>query len=307
MTVTSPSSEQADLRGRQLLVAADPTRGGAAALAWAESDLTATPNARMVIIRCNEPMAPLLGRDEGRELFDPAFSRMVHRSRSHVGGDRVDITVRADTTASDILATACDSDTVVLPAPPIGPMHRLMTIAARTRATIIAVRPSRPRPEVTAGVFAGKVLIGIMDGVQDADTIEYGLAYADRHGLAVVAIHAHQPPPSGVWADDDDTPRLLGHQFGLDLLEAAVTAARTRHPDVPVQRVLLHDKADQALARASAGAVLLVVGDRGRGPVARHLIGSTSRRVLRDANCTVAIVRSALLHGGPGSAAKESE
>jgi nucleotide-binding universal stress UspA family protein len=291
MTVTSPSSGQADLRGRQLLVAADPTLGGAAALAWAESDLAAAPNARMVIIRCNEPMAPLLGRDEGRELFAPAFSRMVHRSRSHVGGDRVEVAVRADTTASDILATAGDSDTVVLPAPPIGPMHRLMTVAARTRATIVAVRPSRPRPEVTAGVFAGKVLVGIMDGVQDADTIEYSLAYADRHGLAVVAIHAHQPPPSGVWADDDDTPRLLGHQFGLDLLEAAVTAARTRYPDVPVQRVLLQDKADQALARASAGAVLLVVGDRGRGPVARHLIGSTSRRVLRDANCTVAVVR----------------
>lgn len=50
--------------------------------------------------------------------------------------------------------------------------------------------------------------------------------YADRHRQAELVVHANEPDNDGVWADDDAEPHLLGHEFGLDVLDAAIDEAR---------------------------------------------------------------------------------
>jgi len=149
-----------------------------------------------------------------------------------------------------------------------------------------------------AGPFAGHVVVGVDGGARDAGPIRFAFDYAARHGLPVTAVHAHEPGSGGVWADDQFMEvHPLGHEFGLDMLDAAVAAARGEHPDVQVRRAVMRERAGTSLVRASAGAVLLVVGDRGRSAITRHLLGSVSRHVLMRARCTVAVV-----HGDAGTA-----
>jgi hypothetical protein len=64
-----------------------------------------------------------------------------------------------------------------------------------------------------------------------------------------------------------------------------------RHPAVGVCPIVLHGRpADLQLAQAE-GTQLVVVGTRSRGAVARALLGSTSRGLLRHSPCPVAVVR----------------
>lgn len=83
---------------------------------------------------------------------------------------------------------------------------------------------------------------------------------------------------------------LMPHAFDFDLLQAALNDAHETYPDVPVRRFVLRERPDTALVSASTGAYLLVVGDRGRGPVTRRMLGSVSRHVVRHAHCSVAVV-----------------
>jgi nucleotide-binding universal stress UspA family protein len=90
--------------------------------------------------------------------------------------------------------------------------------------------------------------------------------------------------------DNQTQVHLMPHAFDLNLLEGAVMAAHQAYPDVPVRRFVLRERAPSALVSASCGAVLLVVGDRGRTAVARRVLGSVSRHVIGRAHCSVAVV-----------------
>lgn len=75
-------------------------------------------------------------------------------------------------------------------------------------------------------------------------------------------------------------------------LEHAVTPWRERHPQVEV-RCLVRQGATASvlLSDESVDASLLVVGNRGLGGFVGLMLGSTTRRLLHDARCPVAVVR----------------
>jgi nucleotide-binding universal stress UspA family protein len=60
--------------------------------------------------------------------------------------------------------------------------------------------------------------------------------------------------------------------------------------DLRAEGAVLEGDAGEVLVEDSAASDLLVVGSRGRGPLRRVLLGSTSSRVLHDAACPVVIV-----------------
>ncbi len=75
-------------------------------------------------------------------------------------------------------------------------------------------------------------------------------------------------------------------------LTAQVTAIARRHPQVRVRPVLVQDRPVRALMRRAVGAPLLVVGSHGGGSgVIGMAIGSTSRTLLYESPCPIAIVR----------------
>ena len=75
------------------------------------------------------------------------------------------------------------------------------------------------------------------------------------------------------------------------LLGQRLAGWQERFPDVKVTKVVTRDRPVRALADASEGAQLLVVGSHGRGGFKGMLLGSTSRALLQAAPCPMMVVR----------------
>ncbi len=116
--------------------------------------------------------------------------------------------------------------------------------------------------------------------------------------------HASLDPPLIGVAFDGSPPAHAALAFATDLADAAgvpLRALRVHAPwyDRPLAHgapvdddttIVLDGDPGHALATASATLGLLVIGTRGRGPVRRALLGSVSRRVVREACCPVIVV-----------------
>jgi nucleotide-binding universal stress UspA family protein len=110
----------------------------------------------------------------------------------------------------------------------------------------------------------------------------------------VTAVHAWWVDPAvlalsegAAWSEvEEDEPVVV---------DALLAPWATRHPQVPVTRVVVRERPGDALVAAGVGAELLVVGSRGRGGFADLLLGSVSRDVLQHATCPVAVVRAGQL------------
>jgi len=91
---------------------------------------------------------------------------------------------------------------------------------------------------------------------------------------------------------DLDLPTVVYDAAGYCLDRAAEIAARI---GVAAIRRVSHVRSDPADALAAYarenGTDLIVVGSRGRGPVARVLLGSVSQKIARIAPCSVLIAR----------------
>ncbi|HEX7188027.1 MAG TPA: universal stress protein [Actinomycetes bacterium] len=75
------------------------------------------------------------------------------------------------------------------------------------------------------------------------------------------------------------------------MLDAELAPWREKHPDVRLIGEAVPGHAGHLLAVASEHAALVVVGSRGRGPLATTLLGSVGQAVLHHARCPVAVVR----------------
>lgn len=75
------------------------------------------------------------------------------------------------------------------------------------------------------------------------------------------------------------------------LVERAAEHVRVTHPELEVRTEVPGTDARLALLEASNDAAMIVVGSRGRGPVASLVLGSVSVAVSRLARCPVVVVR----------------
>jgi nucleotide-binding universal stress UspA family protein len=66
---------------------------------------------------------------------------------------------------------------------------------------------------------------------------------------------------------------------------------RSAFPHVHAFELVLESNPEAALPQSTDGAVLAVVGSRGRGRLSGLLLGSTSQAMLAGAGCPVVVVR----------------
>ncbi|GAA4783462.1 universal stress protein [Actinomycetospora chlora] len=141
------------------------------------------------------------------------------------------------------------------------------------------------------------VVVGLDGSPAAAAALPVALAEGLRRGEPVTAVLAFPAP--GSWADGEDVDDLPEP----DRMAAAVReqaqrfADEARTPlapelrDVPLEVRVEAGSPATVLTAAAAGASLLVVGHRGRGPLGSAVLGSTGLRVLALASCPVLVVR----------------
>jgi nucleotide-binding universal stress UspA family protein len=96
----------------------------------------------------------------------------------------------------------------------------------------------------------------------------------------------HSPLPDGVaiWQENE------GHRILADALKLARDAAEDSS-QIPFESELIFSATTATLVDRSKEAELMVVGNYGRGALARGLLGSVSSSLVRRAHCPVAVIR----------------
>jgi nucleotide-binding universal stress UspA family protein len=167
-------------------------------------------------------------------------------------------------------------------------------VAAHAHTAVVVLRPTNlgdPDP----ATFASKPVIVGLDGSAESEqamafAIEQAVARgADLHAVyvwSVLEVHDIGPIIADRFVNSDEEAKALR------LLTEATEGWTERYPDLRITRRVIHDldPAD-ALARASDGAGLLVVGSRGHGGFLGLRLGSTVDALIRHAGAPVAVIR----------------
>jgi len=150
--------------------------------------------------------------------------------------------------------------------------------------------PARALHEVCEDERAGLLVIGAAGEIGSA---------ALHHAPCPVLVGASPPPWATVGVGVDGSPEsrqarafaeMLAGVTGARLIPLTVVGARGAAAPAADGAETLVGRPAEALAARSAGLDAIVVGSRGRGPVRRLLLGSTSARLVREAACPVVVV-----------------
>jgi nucleotide-binding universal stress UspA family protein len=139
----------------------------------------------------------------------------------------------------------------------------------------------------------GHIVVGIDDTLR-SQAIRWGAEQARLEQRGLLLVNATGPVSPG-WTVRPVVPPTRSWEslkrHGERLLARAAEEARRAAPGVDVEtRVELVDPRT-LLIELSADAHLLVLGSRGRGPVASHLLGSVGVSVVRHSACPVVVHR----------------
>lgn len=138
------------------------------------------------------------------------------------------------------------------------------------------------------------ILVGVDGSPESKVAVDWTARVAALCGLSVRLVHVLSPPsvmafpevpmPSGYLQWQEDSGRDV-----LDDATRTVAEATKDHP-VPVTAELASGPAVPTLVNLSKDARFVVVGCRGRGALARGLLGSVSTGLVHHAHCSVAII-----------------
>ena len=121
--------------------------------------------------------------------------------------------------------------------------------------------------------------------------MSYAFDVAESRGLPLVAAYSWVDAPPGPeaarWTERPGT-----EAEGRARMDEWLDPWAENHPNVTLRRVLTSQKPACTLVELSEQAQLVVVGARGRGPVAGLLLGSVSQSLLHHAQCPVAVFRA---------------
>lgn len=140
---------------------------------------------------------------------------------------------------------------------------------------------------------AGPVVVGVDDSKESMAAVSFAVAEAVQRGSGLVAVHVWDATPallgaSGLWTGDSAQVTS-----GLeDMVNEVMRPYLADHPDLQYRTLVVPGRAAAVLAEAAGEASLLVIGSRGRHGFVGTLLGSTSREVLREAECPVVVVRT---------------
>lgn len=162
-------------------------------------------------------------------------------------------------------------------------------IAARVTTSVVIV-PDRGDP-VGEGV-----VVGIDGSEASLAAVHFAARLADKHRETLTAIYSwNTPTPWPATTELTAWPAMPADADRL-VLDEALAGLSSKYPDLEIDQEIATGAPADALATASVGARLLVVGSHGRHGVARFWLGSVSHELALAMPCPVAIIRTESSH-----------
>lgn len=285
----------------------DGSRDARRAVAWA-ADWAREHGARLEIISADRAVGRVVAFDETAranvegamrdQVADLVHDLLTAKEGSEGGGnddddDRVTYRVIADSPVGALLEAGRNASAIVVGSRGLTAREDFAMgstsagVVEHATCPVIVITPRTPEtPAVGPVVLA-------TDGSKGADSATaFAFAEAERRGVGLRAVHSVEVPklPGSALFDLD---QLAEHVLAEDekTVTDALTPHEARHPNVPLDLVLVVGEPARSVVQESEGAALLVTGSRGHGGFAGLLLGSVSRRLLQSAPCAVAVIR----------------
>lgn len=136
------------------------------------------------------------------------------------------------------------------------------------------------------------VLVGVDGSPSARVAVDWAARYAKLHGLPLRLVSVLSPPVMMAWPEAPLPEGYLNYQEqqGREALADAETTAVEAAPGIEVITELISGPVQSTMIDLSKEAAIAVVGCRGRGAVARGLLGSVSSTMVRHAKCPVAVI-----------------
>ena len=201
-------------------------------------------------------------------------------------GVRFETEVRFGLAPELLLAESAEARLIVVGSHGLGGLRGVLIgsvalkVAAQASCPVVVVRGSEPQ-------LHGPVVVGVDASSESEQAVGFALEAAAAREVPLVVAHA--------WHDEVAAA-------GTNLAELKAGERRRalndrmagwceKYPGVEVRLCAVRDRnAARALLRLSVNTQLIVVGSRGRGPVAGGLLGSTGNSLLLRATCPVVVV-----------------
>ncbi|TDE33955.1 universal stress protein [Actinomadura sp. 6K520] len=195
------------------------------------------------------------------------------------------------TSSGALLGAAVDASLIVVGARGAGGFDRL---PLGSTAVHVPAHANRPVVVVPARQRAGavrRIVVGIDGSPASEAALRFALREARLRDASVTLVCAWWDPASlpGPERLPYTDPEAVKEQVRARFT-SAVGPQLVDYPDITVEERFVRERAGRALVDGAAGAMLLVVGDRGIGSSPTTLLGAVTRAVLHEAPSPVAVV-----------------
>ena len=272
---------------RPVLAGVDASAASFDAVRWAAKEARRRETTLQLLHACLFEGGPSRAHDS--ELLLEHAHRFLRRAaeiaREEAPGVRVETSVWLGLAADLLLAESGGAALVVLGSHGLGGLRGALIgsvalrVAAGASCPVVVVPAHRPH-------LTGPVVVGVDPTGSSEHALRFALEEAAAVRAPVHVVHA--------WHDGLLVPEAELADVGVTEqreLEAHVASWVRKYPALDITARAVRDRvASRALLNADPDVRLIVVGTRGRGPVAGGVLGSTGNALLTHAACPVVVV-----------------
>ncbi|QFZ19666.1 universal stress protein [Saccharothrix syringae] len=281
-----------------IVVGVDGSASALTAARWAAGEAARRRVPLVLVHACVLPAAGypelVVTGPEVREAVERQGRQWLAEAEDAVRAVAPDVSVGtalvADRPAAALVDASREARQVVLGSRGLGGFSELLAgsvavaVSAHGASPVVVVRDEFPAD--------GPVVVGVDGSPTSEEAIAFAFEEASLRGAPLVAVIAW----TDFLVDSAYHSRFTVDWSQVEQEELRVLAERLagwqeKHPDVRVERRVIHDRPVRGLLGVAEGAQLLVVGSHGLGGFAGMLLGSTSQALVHHAPCPLAVVR----------------